>query len=379
MLIPVARAPSPAKQPQNHVRPSARDLHLPSTSKHRSSATNYLGSHLIWILLGEPNLGVSVSLPPASDHFDGDLFYNPTLPRGFLPTISSIFRLIREKRNKWPKSVANTAIPSLYEKLASSEVAITFVNHATFLIQTGGMNILTDPVWSRRVSPFRWLGPARVRKPGVDFQQLPNIDLILLSHNHYDHLDVDTLRKLNRRFTPTVLIPVGNRSLLRSIGFEDVREFDWWDETEITPELRITFAPTQHFSGRNLWDRQKSLWGSYMIQHQDRLIYFGADSGYSTHFSEIRTRLGAPDLALLGIGAYEPRWFMKPMHMNPAEAVQAHLDLGSKHSIGMHFGTFQLSSEAIDQPQVDLKVALAEAHIPEAEFVTLPEGETHIY
>lgn len=287
--------------------------------------------------------------------------------------------MLLEKRSKWPRSVANTGISRLYEKLAPNDVAITFVNHATFLIQLDGMNILTDPVWSRRVSPFRWLGPARVRKPGVDFQQLPNIDLILLSHNHYDHLDVDTLSKLNQQFAPTVLVPTGNEKLLRSVGFEDVRELDWWDENEIHSNLKITFAPTQHFSGRSLRDRQKSLWGSYMIQHRDRLIYFGADSGYSTHFSEIRTRLGSPDLALLGIGAYEPRWFMKPMHMNPAEAVQAHLDLGSGQSIGMHFGTFQLSTEAIDQPHIDLKAALLRERITESQFLTLPEGETRIY
>jgi L-ascorbate metabolism protein UlaG (beta-lactamase superfamily) len=287
--------------------------------------------------------------------------------------------LLLEKRSKWPKFVSNTAVPKLNEKLGPSNVAITFVNHATFLIQFDGMNILTDPVWCRRVSPFRWLGPARVRMPGVDFQQLPNIDLILLSHNHYDHLDVDTLSKLHQRFSPTVLVPIGNKKLLRSIGFEDVHELDWWDETEINPQLKITFAPTQHFSGRSLWDRQKSLWGSYMIQHRSRLAYFGADSGYSTHFSEIRTRLGSPDLALLGIGAYAPRWFMKPMHMNPEEAVRAHQDLESRQSVGMHFGTFQLSSEAIDEPQIDLKAALANAHISEAKFVTFSEGETRIY
>ncbi len=314
-----------------------------------------------------------------SDHFDGERYYNPTLPLGFVPSISSVFKLIREKRSKWPKSVHNTAVPKLHEKLAPNDVAITFVNHATFLIQLAGLNILTDPVWSRRVSPFRWLGPARVRKPGIAFDDLPNIDLILLTHNHYDHMDLDTLTRLSPRFAPTVLVSRGNKKLLLSVGFEDLHELDWWDDIQINPTLKITFAPTQHFSGRSLWDRQKSLWGSYMIHYRDRLIYFGADSGYSTHFSEIRTRLGSPELALLGIGAYAPRWFMKPMHMNPEEAVQAHRDLESRQSIGMHFGTFQLSSEAISQPQIDLKAALADAHIPEAEFVTLSEGETRVY
>jgi L-ascorbate metabolism protein UlaG (beta-lactamase superfamily) len=324
-------------------------------------------------------LGVSVSLPATSDHFDGERYYNPTLPQGFIPSISSVFKLLREKRSKWPKSVSNTAVPKLHEKLSPNEVAVTFVNHATFLLQISGLNILTDPVWSRRVSPFRWLGPARVRQPGIAFDQLPNIGLILLTHNHYDHMDLDTLTKLSQRFTPTVLVSNGNKKLLRSIGFEDVRELDWWDETEIHSNLNITFAPTQHFSGRSLWDRQKSLWGSYMLHYRNRLIYFGGDSGYSSHFSEIRQRLGSPDLAFLGIGAYAPRWFMKPMHMNPVEAVQAHQDLESRQSIGMHFGTFQLSSEAIDQPKIDLEAALSKERVPGERFVTLQEGETQVY
>ena len=324
-------------------------------------------------------MGVSVSLPTASDHFDGERYYNPTLPQGFVPSISSVFKLLLDGRSKWPKSVPNVAVPKLNEKLASNHVAVTFVNHATFLLQISGLNILTDPVWSRRVSPFRWLGPARVREPGIAFDELPNIGLILLTHNHYDHMDLDTLTRLNQRFAPTVLVSTGNKTLLRSIGFEDVHELDWWDDTQINPTLKITFAPTQHFAGRSLWDRQKSLWGSYMLHYRNRLIYFGGDSGYSSHFSEIRQRLGSPDLAFLGIGAYAPRWFMKPMHMNPEEAVQAHQDLESRQSIGMHFGTFQLSSEAIDQPKIDLESALSHEGGPGEQFVILEEGETRIY
>ncbi len=287
--------------------------------------------------------------------------------------------MFREGRSRWPAFVANKGVPELHQKLARGSVAVTFVNHATFLLQTSGLNILTDPVWSDRASPSQWIGPKRVRKPGIPFDQLPRIDLILISHNHYDHLDVHTLKALNERFTPRVLAPLGNARLLQSTGFTNVAELDWWDSIQFAPEVTITFAPTQHFSGRTLWDRQQSLWGSYMIEARDRKIYFGADSGYSTHFSDIRERLGSPDVALLGIGAYEPRWFMKPMHMNPAEAVQAHEDLGSRQSIGMHFGTFQLSSEAIDQPPAELKLALAQEGIPEEKFVILEEGETSVY
>jgi L-ascorbate metabolism protein UlaG (beta-lactamase superfamily) len=154
---------------------------------------------------------------------------------------------------------------------------------------------------------------------------------------------------------------------------------DWWESVQILPGVTVTFAPTQHFSARGLFDRQKTLWGSYMIQDRGRRIYFGGDAAYSTHYAEIRKRLGSPDIALLGIGAYEPRFFMKPMHMSPAEAVQAHEDLGSKQSLAMHFGTFQMSSEGIDQPLTDLKTALLQTGVPEEQFVALHEGETRFY
>ncbi len=314
-----------------------------------------------------------------SDHFDGKRFFNPTLPKGFAPSRRSVLKMAREPRKQWPAWVENKGVHRLNETLVADEVAITFVNHATFLIQTGGITILTDPVWSERASPFRRIGPKRVRKPGVAFEDLPTIDMILLSHNHYDHLDIATLRQLRQSFAPTVLAAAGDARLLRPLGFKAMRELDWWDEIQFNGTLKVTFVPAQHFSALGLFDRQKSLWGGYMIESCGRRVYFAGDTGYSTHFSEIRTRLGSPDIALLGIGSYEPRWFMKPIHMNPAEAVNAHKDLGSKQSIGMHFGTFQLSAEAIDQPHADLKRALSESGIPEIEFVTLHEGETRIY
>jgi L-ascorbate metabolism protein UlaG (beta-lactamase superfamily) len=287
--------------------------------------------------------------------------------------------MLRSPRSRWPAWVENKGVPRLNEMLGANEVAITFVNHATFLIQTGGTTMLTDPVWSERASPFRRIGPKRVRKPGVAFEVLPAVDIVLLSHNHYDHLDVATLTKLRQRFAPTVLAAAGDRRIVGPIGFKDVRELDWWDKIQFNDTLNVTFVPAQHFSARGLFDRQKSLWGGYMIESRGCRVYFAGDAGYSTHFSDIRNRLGSSDIAMLGIGAYEPRWFMKPFHMNPAEAVCAHRDLGSKQSIGMHFGTFQLTAEAIDQPRKDLTRALSEASIRETEFVTLEEGETRIY
>jgi L-ascorbate metabolism protein UlaG (beta-lactamase superfamily) len=314
-----------------------------------------------------------------SDHFDGGRFFNPTLPKGGSPTLRSVVKMLREPRSRWPAWVENKGGPRLDAKLAADDVAITFVNHATFLIQAGGLAMLTDPVWSKRASPFRAIGPKRVRAPGVAFENLPAIDLVLLSHNHYDHLDVATLTRLLQRFAPTVLAAAGDARLVGPLGFEDVRELDWWDEIQINDALKVTFVPAQHFSARGLFDRRKSLWGGYMIESRGRRVYFGGDTGYASHFADIKARLGAPDIAMLGIGSYEPRWFMQPMHMNPAEAVRAHRDLGARQSIGMHFGTFQLSAEAIEQPQADLALALRADGIPESAFVTLHEGETRIF
>jgi L-ascorbate metabolism protein UlaG (beta-lactamase superfamily) len=320
-----------------------------------------------------------MSKKPLSDHYDGRLFFNPTLPKGFAHSRRQVLKMLREPRSAWPAWVENHGVPRLDEKLGANEIAITFVNHATFLIQTAEVAILTDPMWSERASPFRRIGPKRVRAPGVPFNDLPAIDIVLVSHNHYDHLDVATLARLRQRFSPTVLAAAGDGRLIAPLGFSRVHELDWWEQVRLRDTLAITFVPAQHFSARGLFDRRKSLWGGFMIESHGRRIYFGGDTGYSTHFANIRSRFGPPDVAMIGIGAYEPRWFMQPVHMNPAEAVRAHRDLGSRRSIGMHFGTFQLTLEAIDQPRIDLEQARADSGIPPDEFVTLHEGETRIY
>ncbi len=314
-----------------------------------------------------------------SDHFDGSRFHNPTLPKDSDPSRLTVLKMIREPRAPWPAWVENQGVPRLDATLRNGEIAITFVNHATFLIQTGGAAILTDPVWSERASPFRRIGPRRVRHPGVAFADLPKIDVVLVSHNHYDHLDIPTLARLRQRFAPAVLAAAGDSRLLGPLRFTRLHELDWWDAIAFSDALRITFVPAQHFSARGLFDRRKSLWGGYVIETAGRRVYFGGDTGYSTHFADIKARLGAPDIALLGIGSYEPRWFMRPIHMNPAEAVRAHRDLGARQSIGMHFGTFRLTAEAIGAPQAELKRALAASGIAESEFVTLHEGETRIF
>lgn len=316
---------------------------------------------------------------PLSDHFDGQRFINPTLPGRRAPTILAVLKMLREERSRWPDRVENKNIPTFGEPRQRDDIAITFVNHATFLIQVNGIAILTDPIWSERASPVGWAGPKRVRDPGVAWEALPRIDIVLLSHNHYDHLDITTLAKLRDRFDPIMLVAAGDGRIIEPLGIRQVHELDWWSSFALNEQCKFTFVPAQHFSARSVFDRQKSLWGGYLIEVLGRRVYFSGDTGYSVHFADIRRRLGCPDIALLGIGSYEPQWFMKPVHMNPAEAVEAHRDLGAKHSIGMHFGTFQLSAEAIDQPVLDLARALKERGVPESAFVTLEVGETRTY
>jgi L-ascorbate metabolism protein UlaG (beta-lactamase superfamily) len=254
-------------------------------------------------------------------------------------------------------------------------VVVTFVGHATFLIQAAATNLLIDPVYSHRASPFFFAGPRRARAPGVRFDDLPVISLVLLSHNHYDHCDLGSLRLLEQRFHPRFVTPLGNGPLLRSAGIRQVEEMDWWESSSAAP-LPITVTPAQHFSARGPFDRNRALWGGFLIEAGGHRILHAGDSGYGPHFREIAARLGPIDLALLPIGAYEPRWFMKDIHMNPAEAVQAHLDLAARRSMAMHFGTFQLTPEGMDEPVRELAKALREREVPPERFRTAEVGES---
>jgi L-ascorbate metabolism protein UlaG (beta-lactamase superfamily) len=258
---------------------------------------------------------------------------------------------------------------------AGDEVVVTFIGHATVLIQSSAGNVLIDPVFSRRASPLSFAGPQRVRAPGVRFDDLPPISLVLLSHNHYDHCDLAALQQLERRFHPLVVTLLGNGSLLRSAGITQVEELDWWESATSVP-LRVTVTPAQHFSARGPFDRNRALWGGFLVEVGGQRILHAGDSGYGPHFLEMGKRLGRIDLAFIPIGAYQPRWFMKDIHMNPAEAVQAHLDLAASRSVAIHFGTFQLTPEGIDQPVRELANALRERGMPAERFRVLEIGES---
>lgn len=259
-----------------------------------------------------------------------------------------------------------------------SKLSVTWVGHATTLIQIDGVNILTDPIWSERCSPVSFIGPKRYTPPGIKIENLPRIDIVILSHNHYDHTDLPTLKQLEEKFHPLVFTGIGNKKLLLAEGLKNVKEMDWWEETK-TNDLSITFTPTQHFSGRGLFDRDETLWGSYLISGEKEKVYFGGDTGYYTHFREISERLGPIDVAILPIGATEPRWMMEPVHVDPIQAVQAFVDLKAKYLVPMHYMTFVLSDEALDSPVPRTKEELKRAGISEDHFIPLKIGESRFF
>jgi L-ascorbate metabolism protein UlaG (beta-lactamase superfamily) len=308
-------------------------------------------------------------------HFDGRRFNNPAgrAGNGFLHFIRWA---TTSKRARWPKRLDDRVPPRILTAPAPDQIAATFIGHSTFLLQFAGLNMLTDPVFSRRVGPWNVVGPRRVRPPGVSFDELPRIDVVLLSHNHYDHADLATLARLRRKFDPLIVTTLGNERFLRQRGFKQVIELDWWEAHEAPHGLNVLATPAQHFSSRHVFDRDRTLWAGFVVSAGGQRIYFVGDSGYGAHFKQIGERVTGIDLALVPIGAYEPRWFMQRAHVNPDEAVRIHLDVRPRRSVGMHFGTFQLTDEAIDDPPRHLGEALRQHGVAAADFVVPRFGET---
>jgi len=286
---------------------------------------------------------------PYSVHFDGKRFFNPDAPqaRGLLDVVRW---KLTSRAQPSPPFVADVEPSIPPRRIESSELRATVVNHSTVLVQQSCCNILTDPIWSERASPFSWIGPRRHRKPGVRREDLPPIDIVLISHNHYDHLDLPTLRWLSRRGHSVFVTPIGVARLLRSEDIVPAYELDW-GEAQVFDQTTIHCVPAMHFSSRGVFDRNKTLWCGYVIECQNRSVYFAGDTAFGHHFSQIRERLGAPRLALLPIGADLPRWFMSPVHMDAEDAIRAHHILGAATSIAIHHGTFQLADESIDSPK----------------------------
>jgi L-ascorbate metabolism protein UlaG (beta-lactamase superfamily) len=314
---------------------------------------------------------------PRSEHFDGERFFNPAGPAG--GSFKDFLRWQRTRNKQpWPSWIENRARPNLPAELASEQVALTFINHITFLLQFRGLNVLTDPVYSRRASPFRRMGPQRVRNPGLPFADLPPIHLVLISHNHYDHLDMETLLLLDEVHSPRFVTGLGNRAFLREFGLLEVDELDWWQDVQLGGAT-ITMTPAQHWSSRRPRNRNRTLWGGFMVGTSGAKVFFAGDTGYGAHFRDIRERFGRVELALLPIGAYEPRWFMRNQHMNPDDAVRAHLELEPRISVATHFGCFQLTDEGIDDPPRELAVACESHRVSPDSFLVLETGETRVF
>lgn len=309
---------------------------------------------------------------PLSDHCDGRRFRNIHASTDKRPGDILRFWRSRSEWTPWPERVDDPPFPPPVEPVPDGHAAITFVGHVTFLIRVGGVAVLTDPVWSEHAGPFGRLGPKRARPPALAFEALPKLDAVLVSHGHYDHMDLPTLKRLSG--TPLVA-GLGNKPFLERRGVRLVHELDWWQSVEVG-DARITFVPAQHWSSRTLFDRNTTLWGGFVIEAGGGSVYFCGDAGYSPHFREIAARFPNLSVALLPIGAYEPRWFMEPQHMNPADAVQAHADLTPGASVAMHFGSFRLTPEGIADPVAELERARTARGIPAEHFRVPGFGET---
>lgn len=313
----------------------------------------------------------SIECPPAVEHFRNGRFFNPGISEhGFARALKW---MANRKIGPWRRWIPSTAGPRPPAQVEGAALRVTFVNHSTVLLQTEGLNILTDPVWSFRVSPVSFAGPQRHRDPGIRFGDLPEIHCLLISHNHYDHFDVPTLKRLAAVHQPAVFCPLGLATALRRLGFREVQEFDWW-QSQSWKQLRVHCVPAQHFAARTPFDRNRTLWCGWVLETAHGNLYFAGDTGFGEFFGALRERFSELRLALLPIGAYEPEWFMGPIHMTPEQAIEAGSILSASTAIGIHFGTFALADDGEADPVERLRAALQGRNDAE-QFWLLQEGE----
>ncbi|MGA7521990.1 MAG: MBL fold metallo-hydrolase [Acidobacteriaceae bacterium] len=308
------------------------------------------------------------------DHFRNGRFLNPgTVEHGF----RELYRWIKNREpGPWPAWIPSTPGPPPPAKVDGSELRVTFINHSTVLLQTAGRNLLTDPIWSHRASPVSFAGPPRHRAPGLRFEDLPPIHAILLSHNHYDHFDTPTLRRLWQRDQPVVFCALGDAPALRRIGFREIHENDWGQSQPWGP-FQVHCVQAQHFAARTPLDRNRTLWCGWVLESASGNLYFAGDTGFGDFFERIRERFVPLRLALLPIGAFAPEWFMGPVHMTPEQAVEARRLLDAATAVGIHYGTFALADDGYAEPANRLHLALQGA--PDAaQFWLVPEGQARL-
>jgi len=326
----------------------------------------------ILFLIVNKLLSVKPYKGPVTKHFNGKTFRNPSKKgaKGF----KDIFKLVTGSRpQKWERSREVIIRKETPPSPNPNDIQYCFVNHSTFLIQHAGLNILTDPIWSKRCSPFQFMGPGRQRPPGLLFEKLPKIDIVIVSHNHYDHMDKETIKKLIAAHNPRFVTALGLGYLIEKWGSRKVTEVDWWQEMRFK-NLKIRAVPANHFSSRGAFDRDTTQWAGFIIDSGMKKIYFLGDSGYSDVFKEIAKREAPIDLSFIPIGAYTPRWFMSPIHMDPEQAVRAHMDVESKQSVAMHFGTFKLTDESPEQAIREFEMAKVTLGLNTEEFIVPIEG-----
>jgi L-ascorbate metabolism protein UlaG (beta-lactamase superfamily) len=315
---------------------------------------------------------------PVTDHFDGTRFFNPggIAPLGFRALLRWQFN---GERQTWQKQVPSPFPPAKPDpRIKGDGLRITMVGHASMLVQVAGLNILTDPVWSNRVSPFSFAGPKRVTAPGIRFEDLPAIDLVLVSHNHYDHLDIATLKRLQAAHSPHFITPLGNDTIIRRAALDaKISVMDWGDRIAISDGITIDAEPAHHWSARGTGDRSMALWAAFVISTPSGKIYDVGDTGFhdGINYRAAAEKHGGFRLAILPFGAYEPRWFMKGQHQNPDEAVRGMQLANASHVAGHHFATFQLTDEAMDAPVAALEVALREHDVSPERFRPMRAGE----
>lgn len=336
-------------------------------------------------ILGRQGAGVSRAgarnryyTGPPSSHFDGTFFFNPDgRPPG---AFADLLRWqLGGGRAKWPVSFPSPFPPARpARRVDGSALTVTMVGHATLLVQTAGLNILTDPVWSRRCSPFSFAGPRRVNPPGIALADLPPVDLVLLTHNHYDHMDIATLRQLKAAHDPLVVTPLGNDTIVRR-AIPDIRiaAHDWGDRVDIG-QAAVHVEPVHHWSARGMGDRRMALWAGFAIETPAGNIYHVGDTGFHSgiNYRAAARKHGGFRLAILPFGAYEPRWFMQAQHQNPEEAVEGMLLCNAAHVAGHHWATFQLTNEPVEEPRRKLMEALAARGIEHGRFRPMLPGET---
>jgi L-ascorbate metabolism protein UlaG (beta-lactamase superfamily) len=326
---------------------------------------------------------------PVSDHFDGNRYFNPGSPsisgegpkRGILGWIWHW--LVSNDWPEWAEVKDFSPGPPPPARVPKGTLRITPVGHFTFLIQMDGLNMLLDPIWSDRCSPVSWVGPRRHSRPGLRLEDLPALDAVLVSHNHYDHLDLPTLEQLAKKGTPRSLVPLGNRDLVRSAGIPAVDELDWWQSVPLSSDVTVTLVPAQHFSSRTLWDRNRVLWGGFVVSGPSGNVFHSGDTGYGPHFREIARRFSPIRVAILPISPFQPQSSneLSPgrrlrIHMGPAEAVQAHLDLGAQVSIAAHFQVFQLGPDGFDEAVKELASTLEKRNLNPDDFLALNPGQS---